>query len=363
MTWLGRGASEVERGVEPEAIRPGLEQLGVRAAIGLLLFVVGQISLANVPYFPDAWARFLPVLLFVIALLSVPVSAFLTTFLICWAILYVSPAGALWFALFMLILSGIYEDRLEHAILLASTPVLLLIKLGFLPLLLAGVLFRARGGLVNGFGCLAAIAVAAALGWATFGDIIVTGQVPAQPSLISPPFPPASILDISWVRGLGWEIFAADLARLADRWAQTFARSPITLAQVILWGFVAIVVYQASAVARPALAWLRGMEWLRVLLAQGLGILAGGLLLVVGSGFLLASLQGGAAPPGHAEALLAQLFWSSVVALAVVLVMGASQLARQGELHLPRLTLPELRAFWRRPATKAEPDSESPPRD
>ena len=363
LQWPARLTSDVEHRDEREAVGLSLEDLGGRIAFGVLLFVVGQVAMTSILHytFPGAWARFLPVLFLFVALFSVPVATFLATFSICWALFYVSPAAAVWFVLFMLVLSGVYEDRIKHAVLLASTPVLLVFGpgLGFLPLLLSGTLFRARGGLVNSLGCLATIAMAAILGWQTFAGVIVTGLVAERRAIISLPTALSSILDISWVTDITWERFATELATIAQRWAETLAYSPVVLAQVLLWGLVPAVVFHSYATVQRYLGWLRGPEWLRMLVAQGVGVLVGDVFVVLGYGLLVVGFQEGIMPPGHSQALLAQLLWSSVVALVVMSVANAFQVAGKREFRPPRFMVSVVRAFRRRPASQAEPEPES----
>lgn len=362
MTWLPQWTSRAQSS-EAEAPGPGVQRLAARAVYGVLLYAVSQVALTHLPYFKDdpagqAWRVFLPALVFIAALLSLPAAAFLATLFIVWVLLYSSPAYALWFALFMVVLSGIYDDRLEHALLLAATPVLVFFSnLGFLPVLLVGVLFRARGGLVNGAGCLAAIAVGAALGLESLGDVILTGVAPGQGLAISGRLDlPRGLLDVGWVAGLTWEGFATELARLAGRWADTFTRSPVGVAQVVLWGLAAIVVHQVSAAARWGLEALPGLVWARGLVARGLGVLAGGLLLLAGYRVLTAVFLGVAAPGGHGQAVWVQILWSSAVALGVVV---AVELVWLKQVPLGQMVA-RLRATWRR-AIGPQPRSESTP--
>lgn len=360
MMWLERWRPE--GAAESEALRPMLERLGARGVYGALLFLITWQALTHVPYFPGVWQGFLPVLVFVTALLSLPAAVFVGTFLVFWGLLYSSPAYALWFALFMLILAGIYEDRLEQVILLAATPVLLFYKLAFLPVLVVGVMFRARGGLANGLGCVAAIAVGAALGAQSLGDAVVTGLGSEQGPVVYPRLDlPKGLLDVAWVGGLTWEAFAGDLARLAVRWAETFTRSPVALAQVILWGFAAIVAYQLTVVVRLALGWLGGKEWLRTLFAHGLGILGAGLLLMVASPWVLSlDTSLGDAVLRYVGAVREQVLWSGAAALAAVVAVDMLHLARWREFRW-RIVVPDPRAIWQRRAATPKPEAEPRP--
>lgn len=363
-TWLSRWMPGGERSQEEEAVALGLDHLLLRGALGFLLYLAGRHAFAHIPYFPEAWAQFLPILFFFISLVSVPLATFLATFAIAWALLYWSPAYALWFALFMLLLSGIYEDRLEHTILLATTPVLLLYNLGFLPLFIAGVLLRARGGVVNGFGALLAIGIGAATGLQTLEGVLVTGLAAREAPVISPRLDlPNGILDVSWVADLSWTLFATELADLAERLADTFTQSPVVLAQVLVWGFAPSIIRYALNVIRSGLARVPGPNWWKLVVSQLLALFAGILFVLAGYWLLIGSFARGI----NGGAVFGQLLWSAIVAFVIVLIADAFRLIRSGELRVPGLPTLDLRALLRRePSVQTEPpvttESQTPPR-
>jgi hypothetical protein len=149
-TWLGElNVATSQRSEDP--LVSGMKQLAMRVAFGLLILFVTNALLQHLTYFKGdtmaGWRSSLPVLFFVLTLISLPASILLAAVVLGWATLYESPAAAIWFVFMLLLLLGVYEDRREHALLLASTPGLLLLNLGFLPIFVIGLFYGAKRGL------------------------------------------------------------------------------------------------------------------------------------------------------------------------------------------------------------------------
>jgi hypothetical protein len=339
-TWLGElnVATTAQRSEDP--LVSGIKQLAVRLVFGLLIFLVTTALLPHLTYFKgDAmlgWRSSLPVLLLVLTVISLPASVLLIAVVLGWATLYESPAAAIWFVFMLLLVIGVYEDQREHALLLASTPGLLLLNLGFLPTFLIGIFYGAKRGLMNGFGCLVAIAIASVLGFTAYPStpgndstgIVLTGFETRQPSLLGSGQrldTPNGILDFGWLEvgrseggSLTLEGGTQAVASFAERWANALGRSPVALALPLLWGLVAIVVSQTRLASHLLLERMGGSEWKNTLLSQGVAILIGATLFFVG--YMIV------APSALHPGFWVQLFWSGLWAGAIVIVGSAFRL-------------------------------------
>lgn len=336
-TWLDElsVAPASRQGEDP--LVSGARQLALRVAYGLLLFVVSSALLPHLSYFRgsamERWVDFLPWLFLVLALLSLPASFLLTSVVLGWAILYESPAAAIWYVFTLLLLLGVYEDRREHALLLASTPGLLLLPmgLGFLPTFLIGIFYGAKRGLMNGFGCVMAIAVAAVLGFTSYppdggtaDGVIVTGFESPEVSIVGTGAVlsnPSGIFDFTWIEigtkeggELTWEGGTKSVAAFVERWAKALGSSPVSLALPLLWGLVAIATNQLRLAGELILGRPGMSDWLRRVMAQVLALVGGILLFMIGYSILGIGGQ------------LGQLFNSALVTLFIIIIVGAFRL-------------------------------------
>jgi hypothetical protein len=321
-SWRPNVGRQAERQTEHDSPGSVLRPLAGRVGIGLLLLIVGRLSFESLPYYPSVWAQFLPLLFFLCTVLSLRFGILLAVLSLSPAILYAAPGMFLGYLAFLLFVGAIHYDSLEHFALVTSTPILLLSApgLGFLPLLLGGLLLRDQRWLASGLGCLAAIGIAAALGWQTFAGIVLTGLEMGQPSLVALPHPVGSVLDFSWLGGLSLEALAIDSSNVASRWLETIFDSPVALAQVLLWSIAGLCVQWSCDFAGRSLHQVGLLAGVSSPIAYVMGALLGDLAIGFGYSLLVMPFQGAVVQTEFMAALLKQLGWSTLVALVVVLI-------------------------------------------
>jgi hypothetical protein len=359
-TWLGElNVATPQRSEDP--LVSGMKQLALRIGYAVLILFVTNVLLRHLTYFQGeamaGWRNLLPALFFVLAFISLPASILLIAVIVGWAVLYESPAAAIWFVFMLLLLLGVFDDRREHALLLAATPGLLLLGFGFLPTFLIGLFYGAKRGLMNGFGCLLAVTIAAVIGLTAFpsggsnadNGIVLTGFQSREPSLIGAGQrldTPQGILDFKWI-DLGrkeggsftLEGGTKEVANFAERWAMALGRSPVALALPLLWGLVAIVIYQSRQAGELILERVGISDWKNGLLSRGFALLVGSAVFFIGYVIVAPSALGGG--------FWGQLFWSALWATVVVLIVGLFRVLVEEPRSLPTW-LPQLVALYQR---------------